>query len=414
MASSSFNKNLKKYAEVVVKIGLGLRKGQRLSIRTPIHTAPLVREIARVAYEVGARYVDVIWADEELARLRVESAPRDSHDEFSTWQVSGIMDMINKGDAILSISSNNPDLFNGLDMEFISSAQKTALKHNAPISAAVTRNAVNWCVIAASSPAWAKKVFPKLSVEKAEAKLWKAIFESTRVNTENPVKAWETHIKNLRERTKYIQSKQYSALHYKGPGTDLTIGLPHGHKWTSAQAMAENGTIFTANIPTEEMFTLPDRNRADGYVAASMPLSYGGTLIEDFSLTFENGRVVSVQAKKGETILKKLIDTDEGASHLGEVALVPHSSPISKRGHLFYNTLFDENASCHIAIGRAYRFTLIGGEELNDDEFQQSGGNNSLTHVDFMIGSAKMDIDGIRQDGTREPVMRKGEWAFKV
>jgi aminopeptidase len=414
MPSSSFNKNLQKYAELVVKVGLNIRQGQRLIVRAPLHTAPLVREIARSAYKLGARYVDVLWGDEELAKVRVETAPRDSYNEYPSWQVAGQMEMINKGDAMLSIASNNPDLLNGLDAEFIGNSQRTALKHNAPISTAVTRNAVNWCVIAASSPAWAKKVFPKLPVDKAEAKLWKAIFETTRVNLDNPIKEWEKHIKGLRERANFMQSKKFRALHYKGPGTDLTIGLPHGHKWISAQSMAENGIIFTANMPTEEMFTLPDRNRVDGHVTATMPLSYAGTLIDNFSLTFENGRIVNVQAKKGEAILKKLVETDEGASYLGEVALVPNSSPISKRGHLFYNTLFDENASCHIAIGRAYRFTMIGGEELNDEEFKQGGGNVSMTHVDFMIGSAKLDIDGIKQDGTRESIMRKGEWAFKV
>jgi aminopeptidase len=211
-----------------------------------------------------------------------------------------------------------------------------------------------------------------------------------------------------------MQAKKYSALHYKAPGTDLTIGLPQGHRWISARMPAENGVDFTANMPTEEVFSLPDRQRADGIVAATFPLSYGGSLIEDFSVTFENGRIVKVHAKNNEILLQKLVDTDEGSTRLGEVALVPASSPISKRGHLFYNTLFDENASCHLAIGRAYRFTLTGGEELTDEEFISAGGNISLNHVDFMIGSDKMDIDGIKEDGTREPVMRSGEWAIDV
>jgi len=229
------------------------------------------------------------------------------------------------------------------------------------------------------------------------------------------------HIQNLTKRGKYMQAKKYSALHYhaaslgdKGPGTDLTLGLPQGHRWISARMPAENGVDFTANMPTEEIFTLADRHRADGTVAATFPLSYGGALIEDFSVTFENGQIVKVNAKRNEAILQKLVDTDEGSKRLGEIALVPASSPIAKRGHLFYNTLFDENASCHIAIGRAYRFTLTGAEELNDEEFISAGGNVSLNHVDFMIGSPQMDIDGIKEDGTREPVMRQGEWAFDV
>jgi aminopeptidase len=278
----------------------------------------------------------------------------------------------------------------------------------------ITRNAVNWCVVAAAGPAWARKVFPDLPEEQAMENLWQAIFESTRTTQPDPIAAWEHHIRNLKRRSAYLQAKKYSALHYKAPGTDLTLGLPPGHIWRGAQGMAENGVVFTANIPTEEVFTLPDRHRAEGTVAATFPLSYGGSLIEGFSVTFENGRVVKVNAKKNEAILQKLIDTDEGSTRLGEVALVPASSPISRRGHLFYNTLYDENASCHIAIGRAYRFTLTGGEELSDEEFMAAGGNMSLNHVDFMIGSDKMDIDGIKDDGTREPVMRLGEWAFEA
>ncbi|HJX81760.1 MAG TPA: aminopeptidase, partial [Candidatus Udaeobacter sp.] len=261
--------------------------------------------------------------------------------------------------------------------------------------------------------AWAAKVFPHLQQpEEAESKLWQAIFETTRATLPDPVAAWQEHIQNLKKRSSYMQAKNYSALHYQGPGTDFTLGLPRGHKWISAQSLAENGVVFTANMPTEEMFTLPDRHHAEGTVAATMPLSYAGTLIEDFSVTFENGRIVKVNARMNEAILQKLVDTDEGSTRLGEVALVPASSPIAQRGHLFYNTLFDENASCHIAIGRAYRFSLIGGEELTDEEFISAGGNVSLNHVDFMIGSDKIDIDGIQQDGTREPVMRAGEWAF--
>jgi len=296
----------------------------------------------------------------------------------------------------------------------VGAMQQAHLKNYSAVNQKVSSNAINWCVVAAAGQAWAQKVFPKLTPEKAEAKLWKAIFETTRIDQPDPTAAWEEHIVSLRERAKYLQARKYTALHYKAPGTDFTLGLPYGHKWISAQSMAQNGVAFTANMPTEEVFTLPDRNRADGTVSSTFPLSYGGTLIEDFQVTFENGRVVKVNAKKGEAALQKLVDTDEGSHRLGEVALVPASSPIAQRGHLFYNTLFDENASCHIAIGRAYRFTLTGGEELNDEEFTQSGGNVSLNHVDFMIGSPKMDIDGIKEDGRREPVMRKGEWAFDV
>lgn len=420
MASKKHQENLAKYAEAIVKVGLNLRAGQRLIITragtrgVPLQFAPLVREVAKAAYKAGAKYVDVIWGDEEMMRLRAQLAPKGSFNEYPTWQVRGLMDMINNGDAMLSIVGEDPDMLGGLDPEAVGQMQRAHLENWAEIGAKVTTNAVNWCVVAAAGDAWAKKIFPKLEKEKAVAKLWKAIFETCRVDQPSPVKAWEKHIATLRKRAEYLQAKKFDALHYTAPGTDFTLGLPYGHRWISAQSLAQNGVAFTANMPTEEVFTLPDRNRADGVVSATFPLSYGGTLIDDFQINFENGRITKVSAKKGEAALQKLVDTDEGSRRLGEVALVPASSPIAKRGHLFYNTLFDENASCHIAIGRAYRFTLTGGEELTDEEFIQSGGNVSLNHVDFMIGSPKMDIDGIHKDGSREPVMRKGEWAFKL
>ena len=410
---------LKKYATVIVKVGLNLREGQRLIItNAPARgvlppARPLVHEVAKAAYAAGARFVDAIWSDEEMQRIRLKYAPADSFNEYPTWHVNGIMDIIKNGDALLSIYANDPDPYRGLDSERVNAMQKAHLENYKPVSESISRNAQNWCVVASASPAWAAKIFPDMKVEEAQEKLWQAIFETTRVTELDPIAAWQEHIRNLRKRSQYLQEKSYSALHYKAPGTDLILGLPRGHKWISAQSLAENGIIFTANIPTEEVFTLPDRQRADGVVTSTFPLSYGGSLIEDFSVTFENGRVIKVSAKRNEAILQKLLDTDEGSTRLGEVALVPASSPISKRGHLFYNTLFDENASCHIAIGRAYRFTLIGGEELTEEEFRTVGGNTSLAHVDFMIGSPQMEIDGIREDGTREPVMRAGEWAFK-
>ncbi len=420
MTEKTHQEMLQKYAKAIVKVGLNLRAGQRLIITlmatrgVPLQFAPLVREVTKAAYEAGAKYVEVLWGDEEMLRLRAQYAPKDSFDEYPTHTIDAIMNMIQNGDALLSISGSNPDLMGGLDPDIVGKMQTRHLNIASKVGEQVTTNAINWCVVAAAGEAWAQKIFPDLSLEQAQEKLWKAIFETCRIDQPDPVTAWQKHIDNMKERAKYMQSKQFTALHYKGPGTDFTLGLPSGHRWISAQSMAQNGVPFTANMPTEEVFTLPDRNHADGVVTSTFPLSYGGTLIEDFQVTFENGRITKVTAKKGEAALQKLIDTDEGSHHLGEVALVPASSPIAQRGHLFYNTLFDENASCHIAIGRAYRFTLTGGEELNDEEFTAAGGNVSLNHVDFMIGSSKIDIDGIHKDGSREPVMRQGEWAIKL
>ena len=411
---------LRKYAEAIVKAGLNLRAGQRLVIgyapSRGVTSAgrDLVYAVTKVAYAAGARFVDVLWGDEEILRLRLQHAPADSFDEYPTWYIKGLMDMINNGDAMLSIIANDPDVFHGLDPEHIGAMQKSHLQHYQEVSNLTSSNVINWCVVASGAPAWAKKVFPDLPQADAEEKLWQAIFETTRATQPDPIAAWQDHIKNLRKRADYLQAKEYSGLHYKSNNTDFTLGLPRGHKWVSAQALAQNGVVFTANMPTEEIFTLPDRHRAEGTVAATFPLSYGGSLIEDFRVTFENGRIVKVHAKKNEAILQKLVNTDEGSTRLGEVALVPASSPIARRGHLFYHTLYDENAACHIAIGRAYRFTLTGGEELNDAEFNAAGGNTSLNHVDFMIGSPQMNIDGIKEDGTHEPVMRQGEWAFDL
>ena len=420
MALENHQELLRKYADAIVRVGLNLRQGQRLIITNaatrgvPPAGRELVHQVAKSAYAAGARFVDVIWGDEDLLRIRIQDAPAGTFGEYPTWQINGLMNIIERGDALLTIHAHNPDLFAGLDPERISAQVRTHLQQFSPVVERTSANKINWCVVAAAAPAWARKVFPDLPEEQAMEKLWKAIFETTRSTQSDPVAAWQDHIKTLRKRADYLQSRSYAGLHYKSENTDLTLGLPRGHKWISAQSLAENGVVFTANMPTEEIFTLPDRHRAEGTVTATLPLSYGGSLIEDFSMVFENGRIVKVHAKKNEAILQKLVDTDEGSTRLGEVALVPASSPIAQRGHLFYDTIFDENASCHIAIGRAYRFTLTGGEELSDEEFNAAGGNTSLNHVDFMIGSPRMDIDGIKEDGTREAVMRQGEWAFDL
>src|SRR6266498_4313134 len=333
-SSEQHQELLRKYAEAIVRVGLNLRAGQRLIITNSISRGvppagrELVHEVTKAAYAAGARYVEVIWGDEEMMRIRLQNAPADSFREYPKWHVNGIMDMIKNGDALLSIYANDPDVYRGLDSERLGAMQKAHLENYEEIGIEVTRNAINWCVVAAGAPAWAAKMFPDLKPKEAEEKLWQAIFETTRAVEPDPVAAWGEHIKNLRKRADYMQAKKYSAFHYKSQNTDFTLGLPKGHKWISAQALAENGVMFTANMPTEEIFTLPDRHRAEGRVSATFPLSYAGSLIEDFSVTFENGRVVRVNAKKNEAILQKLVDTDEGAKRLGEVALVPASSPI--------------------------------------------------------------------------------------
>jgi aminopeptidase len=412
--------NLQKYAELVVRVGLNLREGQRLHINSLstrgvlLHNAPLVREVAKAAYKAGARYVDVLWSDEELLKIRVQMAPRDSFDEFSDWQVKAVMDLFEQDGANLTIRSNDPNLMDGEDSEILGQVQKVYLKSYEQYGNLIGQNKINWLVIAAAGPAWAARVFPELEPAEAEKKLWEAIFSITRADQSDPVAAWEKHVRELRTRSEYLNAKQYAALHYQAPGTDLTVGLPPGHFWNSAGNTTQTGIFYIANMPTEEIFTLPHKDQINGHVSASMPLSYGGALMEGFSLTFENGHVVKASAKKNEAVLQKLVSSDEGASSLGEVALVPHSSPIAQSGLLYYDPLIDENAASHLALGRAYKYTLKGAENLSDKDFQARGGNVSMVHVDFMVGSGVMDIDGTTSDGTVEPVMRNGEWAFDM
>lgn len=408
----SFEQNLLNYAELAVKIGVGLRAGQRLMVRAPIESAPLTRLIVASAYKAGARLVDVVWGDDAVTLARFNHAPRDSFEEYPIWQAQGLNQLAEAGDAVLSVHATDPDLLKDQDPDLVALVQRVAQTHLAPFRRKVMSDHLNWTVISLPIASWAAKVFPENSPDEQIAKLWEAIFKVCRIDQSDPVAAWQKHVAELSARKDYLNARAYTALKYTAPGTDFTLGLPDNHIWNGAHSQTPSGITFIANVPTEEVFTMPHKDRADGVVSSTKPLSYGGVLIEDFSLTFANGRVVKVTAKKGEAVLRKLIETDEGSARLGEVALVPHSSPISQSGLLFYNTLFDENASNHIALGRAYRFCVSGGADMSDEEFAAAGGNDSLAHVDFMIGSAAMDVSGVTRDGHLEPIMQAGEWVF--
>ncbi len=413
MNESDFNKALEKYADITVMTGLNLQKGQRLTIRAELEDAPFVRKVVESAYKAGAVFVDVMYFDEKIDRIRFEQANPETITEIPDWTAKRYEEYRSRGDALLAVYSDDPNLLDGINPDLIAKYHKSAAEKMEPYRKKY-QDTYNWCVVSTASPAWSKKVFPDLTMEEARRKLWEAIFNSCRVDTADPVKAWQDHVDRLKKYENYLTTKRYNALHYTAPGTDLTIGLPVNHKWLSGETSTKSGHAFIPNLPTEEVFSMPHKNKVDGVVKASRPLNLFGVLIEGFSVTFENGRAIKVNAQKGEADMRKLIETDENACRLGEVALVPNSSPISQRGHLFYNTLFDENASCHIALGSAYRNTMDGGVDMTEDEFESYGGNKSLIHVDFMIGSAEMDIDGITADNKREPIMRKGEWAFNV
>lgn len=407
-----FNENLSKYAELVVKVGVNIQKNQYLYIAASTDSLELARLITKKAYEAGARQVFVDLADDQIGRTRYELAPEDSFDFFPEWKIKEREWLAEQGAAFVSIVSQSPDLLKGIDSKRIATFQRAAGTALNKYRQYVQSDKISWTVIASPSEAWAEKVFPNLPKEKQVEALWDAIFKATRSDLENPVDAWTKHNDTLHEKVDYLNAKKYTKLHYTAPGTDLTIELPKGHLWCGAGSVNEKGEEFMANMPTEEVFTVPHKDGVNGYVSSTKPLSYGGNIIDNFKITFENGRITNVEAEQGEEVLKNLVATDEGSHRLGEVALVPHDSPISNSGLLFYNTLFDENASNHLAIGSAYAFCLEGGKTMNREELEANGLNQSITHVDFMIGSAEMNIDGITEDGTVEPVFRNGNWAF--
>lgn len=414
MLTPEMQQELARFADVIVRVGLNIQPGQRLMIRADLKVAPAVRAVARAAYQAGSPFVDVIWGDEELGLVRFQNAPADSFGEVATWSPAASVEHLKGGGALLSIYAATPNLLAAQNPESISTAMSASARASQPVSELIQRNASAWAVVSYPTPGWAAQVFPDLPTDEAEARLWRAIVATCRLDQPDPVAAWQRHLAELSQRCAYMNGKRYSALRYSGPGTDLTVGLADGHIWTGGDAVSERGQAFVANLPTEEIFTLPHRARAEGVVRASRPLSYGGTLITDFSVAFVNGRVTRVEAATGEAVLRRLVETDEGAARLGEVALVPDSSPISRTGLLFANTLFDENAASHLAVGNGYRFCTEGGTTMTREQFEAVGGNSSATHVDFMIGSGEIAIDGITAAGDAEPVMRDGEWAFKL
>lgn len=410
MARMDFDAQLDRYADLVVRVGVNLRPGQRLTVSTSLEGAPLARRIASAAYRAGSPYVTVLFSDTEVAKIRFAEAPEDSFSEVSLGRAAMFEGMAERGDAFVSIDASDPEAYANADPARVATARAAAQLAGKRYSEYTMSHRIPWTIVAAAEPAWAAKVFPDASPDEAMATLWDAIFAATRVDLDDPVTAWRDHATTLQRRAKLLSERRYDALHLRGPGTDLTVGLPDGHLWTGGGTATPDGQRFIPNMPTEEVFTAPDARRVDGTVRASLPLAYSGRLIDGFSLTFEGGRVVRAKATIGQEVLDRLLDTDEGARRLGELALVSVDSPIFRSGLLFYETLFDENAASHLALGRAYRFAVEGGTEMSDEEAAEAGLNESLTHVDFMIGTQESDVDGVRADGAREPIMRAGRF----
>ena len=408
----NFQGQLKKYADLAVQIGINVQPGQTLVVSAPIVAADFVHLITTKAYEIGASLVKVNWNDEVITRQQFEHASPEIFTKAPTWFAGEMTELAENGAAFLTVLAENPDALKGIDPERISNFQKTR-------GAALTKyremqmsDKVSWCLVAIPSQSWADKVFPEVPAEERVDKLWEAIFHTVRLDREDPVAAWQEHLDNLEQKSNVLNAKKYKKLHYIAPGTDLSIELPEGHLWAQGDSINSKGHSFVANMPTEEVFTAPLKTGVNGVVRSTKPLSYGGNIIDGFSITFKNGRITHVTAEKGQESLEHLISLDEGAKYLGEVALVPHHSPISESNILYYNTLFDENASNHLAIGTAYAFCLEGGKDMTKEELIAHGLNTSVTHVDFMIGSPEMNIYGITADGVEEPVFLNGNWAF--
>jgi aminopeptidase len=410
-SSLTHDARLDRLAEVAVRVGLCLEPGQEVVLTAPLQAVPLVRRITEHAYKAGASLVTSLLSDEEATLARFQHAPDAAFDYAPAWLFEGMANAYRAGAARLAIAGDNPALLAGQDPEKVARANRARSTAYRPALELITNFATNWSIVSYATPAWAALMFPDAPEPEAVAKLWDAIFAASRIDKPDPVTAWAEHNAALHAKTALLNRKRYGALHFQGPGTDLRVGLADGHIWLGGSEPAKNGIVCNPNIPSEEVFTTPHLARVEGHVRSTKPLSYAGTLIKDIAVQFEAGRIVAATASSGLDVLEKVLDTDEGARRLGEVALVPHSSPISASGLLFYNTLFDENAASHIAIGQAYRTCLEGGTTASDAELASRGANTSLIHIDWMIGAGEVDVDGVLPGGTTEPVMRKGEWA---
>ena len=414
MTVPNFEQNLQKYAKLLVAKGINVQKGDWVKMTISVDQAPLARLITKEAYTLGAEKVIVKWSDDEITKQNYIHQSEAVLTDIPQYEIQESEDhVLNHRVSRLSIISSDPGLLNEIDPKKVAAFQKIAGKAFKAQRVATQNDDIKWTVAAAAGAGWAAKVFPDLAnTEEQVDALWDQIFKTCRVYEEDPISAWDEHIKTLKEKATKLNDMQFDALHYTAPGTDLTLGLPKNHIWASGQSYNPKGEEFVANMPTEEVFSAPDTRRMDGVVRSTKPLSYAGTLIEGIEVHFKEGKIVEISAEKGDEAIKKLVFDNEGGTGLGEVALVPDPSPISQSGIIFYNTLFDENASNHLAIGSAYPTTIQGGTEMSEEELQQNGMNTGTVHVDFMIGSNEMNIDGIKQDGTRVPIFRNGDWAI--
>ena len=407
-----FQKLFSKYAQLVVKTGVNIQPGQILVISSPIECSAFARAMAEAAYLEGARDVVMKWNDELSSKLRYLHAPEDVFEQFPQWEKELYLSNAKNNAAFISIAASDPELMRDVDADRLSKASKSRSTALREYYDRIISNRNTWCVASVPTVSWARKVFPGCDADKAVEKLWNLIFQAVRIDTENPVAAWDIHKSQLKQRLDFLNTSRFKMLHYKNSvGTDLTIELPDDHIWFGGADKTPEGVEFIANMPTEEVYTLPFKYGVNGRVVSTMPLNYLGKLIENFSFTFKDGKVVEMKAEKEYDALKKMLETDENSAYLGEVALIPYHSPISNTKVLFYNTLFDENASCHLALGEAYPVCLKNGENMTKDELEKAGVNSSLNHEDFMIGSEDLNITGVTAEGKKVPIFVNGNWA---
>ena len=402
---------LEKFAETVLKIGVNLQENQGLEIICPVEKSDVAEALAKMAYKMKAKIVNVRWNSENIDRLNYLNAKTETLTDIPKWFVGSKNYLVEKGFCYVAIAAEDPSAFLGVPPEKLAAVAKARGKALKKFYENVMSNGIRWCVVSVPTKKWAEKVFPNSN--EPEKDLLRLIEKTMRLDAENPAKMWEKHIKTLNERAAFLNSHNFEYLRFKNSiGTDFTVGLCDDHTWISAEEKAKDGLPFVANMPTEEVFTAPHRLKAEGTVKSAMPLCYEGQIIDGFSLTFKKGKVVDFSAEKGYETLKNLIQTDNGTRRLGEVALIGKNSPIAKSKVLFYNTLFDENASCHIALGKGYTTTVKGSENLSKKELLLKGLNDSIEHVDFMIGTPDLKIDGIKKDKTAVPLFRNGDWVI--
>lgn len=407
----SFEENLALYAKLIVREGLALAPSQELLVFADIDQAPLVRLVAAEAYRVGAKNVEVLWSDPQIVLTRFREGSDEAISYTPNWLYDGITKAHRENAARLGITATDPGLLASVDAQRVATSSRAQSEAKKEMSELITGGHFNWCLVGASSPGWAAKVFPGVPIDESVAKLWDAIFLTSRVLEPDPIAAWQEHASAVTQRKNRLNELRLDALHFKGPGTDLRVGLVEGHKWIGVRSTSKNGITCSPNIPTEEIFTMPHRMRVDGRVSSSKPLSVRGQLVDGIVMEFRDGLITSAKAAEGDDTLQRLLSSDDGAKRLGEVALVPNSAKVAETGILFYSSLYDENAASHIALGAAYGENLEGFEEMSESARLDAGANYSIIHVDWMIGSPGMDVDGVKADGSTIPLMRCGEWA---